>query len=410
MAKFTNTQRVDTINTIVDDSKRRIDSPYNIQLNLKPYVVKYWNQDIENTTMDEGSKQIYSHTGNDSPIAFNSINNAIMYGLPQFQIDLELGDFGLESGSFSGESTILPNTWIPYSGDYFAILHSGSYRCFSVNSVTPDTLPNGANFYKIEFSYASKTPEALDALTTESFEFIYDNVGSNFSSVIRSSTYNLIENIEAKTSTLKVYYKELFYRNDIQTFVYDHDNYIFYDPYMIEFLSRNLIMNDDHNFAYIGHALPISKTFSIEYDKTFLHTVEEKDKERNCFLTAIANEITNKLSLFYYRSDTFYQIHFGDIKYASDVPIVEMNLYYRIKNNDLYMSDDIESYKNIIIKYFNNSSPTNEEINNLLNIPFENNIQLFYNIPIIIYILERYTRELIAKRPKQDISTAVTYK
>lgn len=398
MPRFTNTKRIETIEHVVEGFKQRMDSPYNIMLSLKAYVIDYWNQNPENSTSDEASNLIYKPTGSESPLKFNKINRAVMYGLPQFQVDLEMGDFGLESGSYSGESTVLPNTWTPYPGDFFLIRHAGIERLFSVSSVTPDTLPNGANFYKVQYEFSTKTISELDTLTVENYNFIMDNVGTKFSAVVRSSLYDEIADIEVIIETLQKYYNAIFFQSNVQTYVYNHNGSNFYDSYMIEFLNKNSILDSDRDCAYVCHAIPVSKTFAIEYDRTFLRAVELRDIDIKMYGSAVAQYIDNKLSLFYFRSTEYYKIEYKTNLYADEVPTIDPELLERIRTNNIYEAYDTNTYKNIIIKYFNKGRVSKAELDSLKEIDYSDNITLFYNIPIIIYILQTTIKDAIARK------------
>lgn len=390
MAQFTNTQRYDTINNIVDGFKQKIDSPYNILLDLKPYTVRYWNQSIDNSSTDEASNGIYGYVGNNSPLKFNLIEGAVMYGLPQFEIDLDKGDFGLET-DFTAESVVLPNTWIPYPGDFFIINHSNIQRLFMVTKATPNTLPNGANFYKVQFTLSTKDLPEIEGNTISKYRFIMDNVGTSYSSVVRSSLYDDIAELEKTTDKLKRYFNNIFFQGKVQTFVYNFNGSIFYDPYMIEFMQRNNIFK---GYTFLTHAVPVSKTFAIEYDRTIMHAVEEHDINIKLNTNAVAKLIENKLTLFYSRPDNYYQIDYNTNVLADEVPIMDIDLFTRIKNNNLYENiDDINRYKNIIIKHFNSTSITVDDIKYLNDIDYLDNIELFYNIPIIIYIIEYFIRQ-----------------
>ena len=46
-----------------------------------------------------------------------------------------MGDFGLESSEVTGEAVILPNTIIPYVGDYFRLYQIDKPYLFSVTKV-----------------------------------------------------------------------------------------------------------------------------------------------------------------------------------------------------------------------------------------------------------------------------------
>ena len=400
MAKFTNTKRIDTINKITEGYKERLNTPFNIFLNLNPIVVDYWNQSVENTTTDPGSNLIYKHTGSESPIRLNKIENAVIYGSIQIQTDLEIGDFGLEAGEISGEFNVLPNTWVPYPGDYLYIKQSNIKNVFQINGVTPDTMPNGANFYRITVEYAARSIEEIEGLTIDTFQFILDNVGTNFEAVIRKAAFNDIRDLEVTTSALKRYYKSIFYDRKVQTYTYNYDGYIFYDPYMIEFFIRHHILDDDKE-EYIGHdANPLPTTFAIDYDRTIFRALELRDMHKSIYMQAVAKKIESPMSLFYYRSEPSFAIEYCSTNvYASPVPVIDISFFNRCLKNEQYQVGDTKEYKNIIIRYFNNLNITSTGIQALENIDYLNSIELFYMIPFIIFILEEHIRLLI-KREK----------
>lgn len=400
MAKFTNTKRIDTINKITEGYKERLNTPFNIFINLNPFVVDYWNQSIENTTSDPASNLIYKNTGRESPIRMNKIQDAVMYGSFQLQTELEIGDFGLEASDISGELNILPNTWIPYPGDYFYIKHSGIKNLFQINNVSPDTMPNGANFYKVSFEYCARSIKEVDGLVIDRFRFILDNVGTNFETIIRSTTYDDIEQLEVTTSALKRYYKNIFYDRKAQTYTFYHDGYIFYDHYMIEFFIRHHILDDDRD-EYIGHdAYPLPATFAIDYDRTIFRALELRDIHKSIYTNAVAKKIESPMSLFYYRSEDCFGIEYCTTNvYAAPVPVLDMDLYNRCLNNEQYQQGATEEYKNIIIQYFNNLDIASTAIQALENIDYMNSIDLFYLVPFIIFVLEEHIKLLI-KREK----------
>ena len=90
----------------------------------------------------------------------------------------------------------------------------------------------------------------------------------------------LIEKLDMVAVQLKEYFKDIFYNSRIQTFCFTNF-YLdkFYDPFMIEFLLRNKILNNSgqRDYIYIDHKLKLNKTFSIDYNKTFFRSIETKD-------------------------------------------------------------------------------------------------------------------------------------
>lgn len=404
MAQFTNTKKINTIENITQGFKERLNSPYIVLQDKKPYVVDYWSQSLENSTSDEASNLIYNTVGTDTPVRFNKIQDGVMYGLSQFLIDLETNEFGLSATGYSGESDILPNTWVPVPGDYFLIKHADLERLFVVTDISPNTLPNGANSYQVQFEYSAKTVAEIEKCTINRYRFIMGNVGTQFSPIIKCAIYDDIAELEKILDSLKIYYNNIFFQDRVQTYVYNYNFANFYDPYMIEFLKRNSILNRNRDFSYIAHALPVHKTFSIDYDKTFLRTVELGDIGSKFRTNAVAQFIDNKLSLFYGRSTDYFKIEYNMNTYADEVPIVNLDLVDRIKNNKIYDVYNSDTYKNIIIKYFNHDLIDKDDIKALDEIDYCDNIDLYYNIPIIIFILEYYIKESL-KTNKDTLKT-----
>ena len=81
----------------------------------------FYNINTTKTTLDESTRGNYSELGPNSPIRYNRIKDAILYGITRMDIDLDITDFGLEGTDISGEAYVLPNTFIPYPGDFFTI-------------------------------------------------------------------------------------------------------------------------------------------------------------------------------------------------------------------------------------------------------------------------------------------------
>ena len=50
---------------------------------------------------------------------------------------------------------------------------------------------------------------------------------------------------------------------------------------------------------------------------------------------------------------------------------------------------------NIMIKYFNNESITSDDLLNIKNIDYYDNMELYYGIPIAIYCMERMVESML---------------
>lgn len=396
MSGFINTTRKQTINSLIEGFKEKLKNPYYIFLDRTPTPVIYYNQNTTKSTLDQGSKLAYANIGDNSPIKYNKIVDFYLYGIDRLEIDLDNGDFGLESNPIEGEAIVLPNTIIPIANDYFSIEYLNKKILFKVTGVTQDTIENDSNLYKISFRLDKTTQSEIDAQVSDEFTMLINNVGTQFNTVIRSNDYKFIEIVQDITDRLKKYYTNLFYSDRVQTFIFNMNNHNFYDPYIIEFIIRNRILTNGQEYFYISHQLNVDKTFAIEYDKTFLRAIELGCIDDKFKITSTAELITDQLSILSSRLEDYYVIDYkqNNSPYYETIYNFDIDIINKVKDNLLFNIDD---YRNIIIKYFLHQEIDQTTIDCIEKIDFEQNINLFYNIPIIIYILEKRIMELLNK-------------
>lgn len=397
MHKFINTKHKVVLQSLVDGFKEQLNNPYNIHIDKKPNITSYFNQNVHKSTLDEGSKLQYSPLGSNSPTKYNMIHDFYIYGLERIITDLENGEWGLESNSIEGEGIILPNTIVPIANDYFTIDCIDKKLLFKVTSVTSDTIENGANFYKIQYKLDQLTDEAILKQVSTEYTMVLNNVGTQFKSIIRSNDYNFIDRVEDIVIRLKRYYKDLFYSSRVQTFILIYNGNYFYDPYLIEFLKRNDILKGDDEYLFISHQTVLQNTFAIDYDRTFFRYVELPDRRSNPLIYSQGKYIDDAFSIFECRKELYYKLDYTSKELDPGKYFLnnfDVELLSNIKNNIKY-TDDCKLYKNIIIKYFNNEEISAEDISSIDYIQFSAEIEFFYNLPIIIFIIENVIQNLL---------------
>lgn len=403
MGKFINTEHRDNIDSLVNGLKDTLrTNPYYKWNDKSGTTVIYYNQNKEATMLDDSTKLYYADMGIDSPIKYNIIEDMMIYGIEQIAISMENGDFGPEASEIAGEAIILPNTIIPYVGDYFNISYTEEDLLFRIIDVTPDTLENGSNMYKIQYKLESTKIEELieEENIEDKYNMIINNIGTGFNAIIRHESYNMIKKLDQVLFNLRTYYKSVFYKQRVQTFVFLHNGNRFYDPYMIEFMRENKILDGDE-YIYLYQQVKLSPLFPINYNKTFFKCLENKDIERIRYYEhrGVAEYINDPLSIFNTRLENYFEVkhEVSDIDDFGILPCFSDNLINAIEDDKLLTCND--SIYNIIIKYFRNKPITQEDIDNLNFIDFADNIIIFYSIPCIIYCLERFVKHLM-KDPK----------
>lgn len=396
--KFINTEHRDNIDSLVTGLKDILKNPYYKWNDKSGTAVVYYNQNKEATTLDDSTKLYYADIGENSPIKYNVIEDMMIYGIDQIAISMENGDFGPEANEITGEAIILPNTIIPYVGDYFNIIYTDENLLFRVIDATPDTLENGANIYKIQYKLETSQLEEIinEENTVNKYNMIINNIGTGFNTIIRHESYNMIKRLDQVLYNLRTYYKSVFYKERVQTFVFLYNDKRFYDPYMIEFLRENKILDGKDDYIYLYQQVKLSSLFPINYNKTFFKCLEDNDIKRLRFYEhrGIAEYIDDPLSIFNTRMEDYFEVKhsISDIDYGI-LPCFSDNLINAIEDGKLLSCT--ESIYNIIIKYFRNEPITQEDIDVLDYIDFSDNIMIFYAIPCIIYCLERFVKFLM---------------
>lgn len=378
--------------------KDRLNNPYYLFNNLDGSTCTYYNLNTTMTTLDESVRTNYSEISPNSPLRFNKINNFLIYGIDKIEPGLELTDFGLEGSDIQGDAIILPKTIIPYPGDFFTLNQIGSKYLFKVTAVNPNTLDTGAVMYRINYSlsYADGVVD-IEPQVVKEFNFSATNYGSNFGCLIESAVASEASELERYTILLKDYYIQLFYDNKIQSFAYlRNGTFKCYDPYLIEFMIRNSILQGSTEYIFVSQQIYLPATFSVNYDKTFFSALEEKDLSKHyCKTAGNLYKCTQKLSLLYAYPQDYYYMEYSHLN--TRMHMVDMfndpQFVDKIRNNQ----DTNNVLKDIIIRYFNDTSIDRTILERLKHVDYMENGELFYLIPMVIYCMEKTISNMLSK-------------
>ena len=410
MGNFINTNYNKTIDNLVEGAKSRLNNPFYIYGDRKPTIVTYYNINHNASTLDKGSSTLYDDIGQNSSLRFNKIENFHLYGIEKININLDVGEYGLES-PIEGEALILPNTIVPVPGDMFIINHViDKPYLFMVTGIGIDTLYTGANFYKISYKLTRTDMDALTSLETvqtiKRFTYKAGNVGTTLTPLIESNQAELIDKIEDNIDTLLNYYMNLFYKNSVQNFILEYQHMYLYDPYLIEFMIRNkLFALSGNNYFHVEQAVYIGDTFALEYDHTIFKDIEIK--KSNMRLNSVYPvPVDDPNSLLVDRLESYYKLSNKVMYKDYDNPInwLDMDLLDRVINNELYDEDSNLYYRNLLILYMNNKEfdITDKLMNSIMDIEFNYTKELFYMIPILVFILKSYVNKQQEARKKID--------
>ena len=412
MGKFINTTYLDSVDSVVDTMKDLLKNPYYKWMDGKPTKITYYHLNTKKSTLDPGSELTWEEIGSNSSLVYDKIENVLAYGIGQISLTTSREDFGLQVDNIEGEFTLLPNTIDPpYPVDYFSIDYLSEKALFRINNVSYDTLDNGANMYNLSYKLESAEPSDMDNLqnqVADHYKMLVDNNGSGFKTIIRSEVYDLVEILDNFLITIKRYYKALFYSNRVQTFTYKYCGVNYYDPYMVEFIKNNDLMEGDGEYIYICHQCPPPMTFPISYNRSFFHAIEMKDLKRidRYKYQGTGKLITEINTTFYNRIENYFRLDYdmNVPQIATVVPCFKQELIEAIKRGILFQDPEMRIF-NIVIKYFNNIEIAQEDI-----IVFEEidyccqNETIFYAIPCVIYCIESFIKDMLIDKEKANNS------
>lgn len=396
----------DAVTSLAQGQINRLANPYYKWISKKPTKVTYWNINNKHTTLDIGKRDAYDQLGNKSPLRYNRIKDFMIYGFPRTQVELDLQEYGVEGQEIGGESLILPKTIIPQVDDMFLVDYLTIPYLFRVVKCTIDNLetPNHANFYKINFILDNTREDWLASLNgkqlVKKLKFKIVNAGTNSTCILSEEEDDALGKLQSLYETLRGYYIELFWRPNIQTFVYNYiDNTFVYDPYIIEFMIRNALFDSDNElkYLYVEHATHTSSTFTLEYDRTIFKDIEDRNSQMHTN-SAYMVPVHDPNSLLMDRMEDYFQLSVNLLDKHASQPVnqINNNLFDHIQENTPFNEDNEVNnvlYWNIIINFMNNKedfSFTSLELESLEKIKYKYCKNLFYEIPILMYIIKTY--------------------
>lgn len=410
MGKFTNSSYVDELDSLQTGFKENIlDNPFYKYNAVPESIVTYYSLDKENSTLDEAANNIETYIDRaDSPIKYRKIENFIIYGLEKVILNLDIGEFGLENSDISGEGMIITGTIIPYSGDLFTINHTNTELLFKVINSQPDTLPNGANCYKVEYKLFKLDKVHLEDNLTGEYTFLHNNVGTELNPVIEKDKYKELYELDRISNILVEYYKDMFYDSRVNSFIYRNKELRFYDAILTQFLiDTDILNNTSDKYLYLSQQIKTEKDFNIKYNRSFYNALIRKNKDIVDRVDSFCygELIESKIGIFYTRPEEYFSMKYERIDmnptflHCLTYDIFDRVFLNNVIENVKYEDNKTKFLHNMIIKYFNDENISNNDLKNLEYLDFlEDNVDLFYYIPCVIYIIEQEIRSILDLR------------
>lgn len=382
--------------------EEKLKSPMSRFLDTTPTFVTYYHINPDETTVDEGFKDISSIIGFRSPIKYKKIQNFPLYGIEQVIPQIQEMDQGLDT-DFNSEAIVLPGTIKPLENDFFMIPYLHDVYLFRVTEITYDNvMPD--NFYKLDYKLEYIDQEKVDALekqANETYTCILDNIGTENKCIIETDTIEKIEKIEKMYGDIATTYLSLFYDDRHNCLLGDlGKGQRLYDPFQTEFVNKHNLFNKKNNLKTLLFTNQVDDNKKrIKYEKSVYRFMERRD------YTKISN-----FKYVYFQGSTYHETSF--YRWA-DTTVQILDLYPDDENisAEIFSDEFVTSvktngftksrYAELMQRFLRDKDMSINDIPTDLNeelLLYDNNLEIFFIVPLIMYIIQTVVNKEIQSK------------
>ena len=235
----------------------KLKSPTSRFMDTTPTYVTYYHINADESTTDEGFRDVASILGHRSPLKFKKITNFPIYGMDQVVLNLQDSDQGLDT---------------EFNGDIF----SDEY----VTSIKTNGFPTSKHAELIQ-KYVRKE-ELLEKQSNESYTCVLDNIGTENKCLIESDVMLKVEKVNAMYDDIASTYMTLFYDEKHNCLLGDLGvGLTLYDPFMTEFVNKHSLFNKKHDLKTVIFTEELEDKFHrLKYEKSLYKFIERRDYTR----------------------------------------------------------------------------------------------------------------------------------
>lgn len=269
------------INATMDMNESILQTQYTRFLQESPTFVTYYRVNNIESTTDQGFMNVERTIGPDSPIRYNKVNDLPLYGLEQIVLSLDEDQEGIDM-NYTGSGIIIPGTIVPLPSDNFYINYLKSTYVFQVTNISLDTIRSNP-YYKIDFKLRSiddgETVHNLDRQTTDEFNCVHTNVGTEDKILIKSADLELLDRLTSTVKSIEEYYQMAFYDQRYNSFLFNHDNgQRYYDRALTMFMMKVNMFNKKGTYKTLKLTNEAKSTLSqLEYHNSVYRALEKRD-------------------------------------------------------------------------------------------------------------------------------------
>lgn len=387
--------------------EERLKTPLRRFIDKTPTPVRYWHIRPSSTNVDIGFQDVEEFIGSKSPIKFDRIEKMPLYGMEMFTPQMENGEFGLNI-NYEAEAVIMSDTIEPYANDFFILYNIKQPCLFRVTSVEFDSMLDGG-CYKIGYSLESIDKDIIDALeyqTSREYVCLMENIGTQEKCILEVGLHDRINAVYEMYDSIVDSYLTFFYNSQYNCLLANTgDGKKIFDPMLLEFIIRHNVFKRKNQLD----SLFMTEQFSdprrqIKYHKSLYRFIETRRKELlNTFPYTTFMGMSNRETAFYRwldRDVEILDINLSKLDCCGSRNLMDVEFAELIKING--KADTI--YGQLIIDYINKEDISvfdiDLDLGDELLLLENDNLEVYFYTPIILYILKRIILNDMVKERK----------
>lgn len=371
-------------------------------LESTPVFTTYYHINVNETTTDDGFRDIESIIGNKSPLRFQKITNFPIYNLEAVMLALEDSESGLDS-NYTGEACILPNTIKPLPNDFFLINHLNKSYIFRITEIGYDNI-RPDNYYKIGFrlEYLDDIrAEELNNQVNDVFSCVLQNIGTENQCIIQEEYLNRIHEIDTMYNDMVQTYMTIFYNKIYNCFLGEYNGGMkIYDPFQAQFFNKHGLLNkkNDYSTIVLSPAFNDNKR-DIKYEKSIYRIFERRDVR---LLTNFPYHLIGGVS----KTDSPFARWNDRSVLIVDIPILKEECECELFSNDILNTFKFNAPTDSIYIEFMQKFIRNEEMSiydiplnlNEVLLSLNANEEVYFYTPILLYIIKEIVTSFLKNK------------
>ena len=290
MARIQSVEKSRFINQNIEIYTKNKVGQYSKFLERNPIFVTYYHICNTLSRTDVGTGGIEDEIGPNSPVRFNKITQFPLYNIPEIKPDIVWDETGYDIDLDLNDITLLPGTIKPTPGDYFLLDFPGIKQyLFRVNNFRYNTIQSN-DYYTLDCDIkdigTDLEDKRLRSNIVDEYITVFDNIGTQDRCFVKSSDMSYLNSIVDLYYKLRDYYKNTFYRNDVNTFTcqigYNEGLPMWIcDPYLENFINKARIYYDENvedTIILTVNNLMDSK-FELNFSKSLFDALLKKSTE-----------------------------------------------------------------------------------------------------------------------------------